>query len=292
MNVKSNIFRPVEYCKPTNVVEAIKLLEQYGEKSRAIAGGTDLLVEKDPETKVLVDITGLGLDYIEPDSKGVRIGATTTFAEIASSSVLDKSPYNILAHASRQIGTPQIRNLATIGGNVCNAVPSADSATALLALDATLTITNSVGQRSLDIADFFQDVRKSVLKRNELVTEIQLPTFPARTATAFIKKGRVATADLAVVNVAVRVGVADDNICRDVRIALGAVAPTPLRAKKAEDILKGKKLQEELLRSVASQASEEIKPIDDVRSSAGYRVILSGVLVERALKEAIIRLSA
>jgi carbon-monoxide dehydrogenase medium subunit len=95
-----------------------------------------------------------------------------------------------------------------------------------------------------------------------------------------------------VVNVAVRVGVADDNICRDVRIALGAVAPTPLRAKKAEDILKGKKLQGELLRSVASQASEEIKPIDDVRSSAGYRVILSGVLVERALKEAIIRLSA
>ena len=291
MSITNNLFRPSEYFKPTSVAEAIKLLEQYGEKGRLIAGGTDLLVEKNPRVKVFIDITSLGLDYIKSDSQGVRIGATTTFSDIESSLVLGKSPYNVLAHAARQIGTPQIRNMATIGGNICNAVPSADSATALLALDATLNIASPAGQRSMDIAGFFQGVRKNALNRNELVTEIQLPTFPARTGTAFIKKGRVATADLAVVNVAVRLSVTDSNVCQDVRIALGAVAPTPLRAKEAEAMLKGKELQEEFMRSVAGHASEEIKPISDVRSSAGYRVTLSRVLVERALKEAAARLS-
>jgi len=287
-----NFFRPSEYFKPTSVAEAIKLLEQYGEKGWLLAGGTDLLVEKDPQVEVLIDITGLGLNYIKSDSQGVRIGATTTFADIAASSILQKSPYNVLAQAARQIGTPQTRNVATIGGNICHAVPSADSAPALLVLGAILSIADSGRERLMKIADFFQDVRKDALGSCELLTEIQLPTLPARTGTAFAKKGRVATADLAVVNVAVHVTIDDHNTCQDARIALGAVAPVPLRAREAEAMLQGKEPQEELLEKVALRASEEIKPISDVRSSAEYRQTLSRVLVERALKEAVARARA
>jgi len=292
MSKTNNLFRPTEYFKPTSVGEAVKLLTQYGEKDSFIAGGTDVLVIKDPQIEALIDITDLGLNYIKSDSQGLRIGAATTFADIETSPVLIKSPYHIVAKAAHEVGTPQIRNLGTIGGNICSAVPSADSAPALLVLDAILNIAGPTGERSMDITDFFQDVRKNALDRGELLTEIQLPTFPAHTETAFIKKGRVATADLAVVNVAVRITMAADNTCQDVRIALGAVASTPLRAREAEAMLRGEKPQEELLEQVADCASEEIKPISDVRSSAEYRMTLSRILVERALKEAVARASA
>ena len=292
MSNTKTLFRPSEYFKPTSVTEAFKLMEQYGEKGWLIAGGTDLLVEKDPQVEVLIDIAGLGLDYVKSDSQGVRIGATTTFANIAASPILQKNPYNILVQAASQIGTPQIRNVATIGGNICHAVPSADSAPALLILGATLSISSKAGERSIKIADFFKDVRKDALEKGELLTEVQLPTFPARTGTAFLKKGRVAVADLAVVNVAVRITLTADNTCQETNIALGAVAPVPLRAREAEAMLRGKKPGEELLEKVAAQAAEEIKPISDVRSSAEYRKTLSRVLVERALKEAIARAQA
>ena len=289
MSKTNNLFRPTQYFKPTSVEEAVKLLARYGEKGSFIAGGTDVLVIKDPQIEALIDITDLGLNYIKSDGQGPRIGAATILADIEISPVLSKGPYHIVAKAAHEIGTPQIRNLGTIGGNICSAVPSADSAPALLALDATLNIAGPTGERSMDITDFFQDVRRNALDRGELLTEIQLPTFPAYTETAFIKKGRVATADLAVVNVAVRLTMAADNVCQDVRIALGAVAPTPLRAREAEAMLRGEKPQEALLERVAACASKEIKPISDVRSSAEYRMTLSRVLVERALKEGVAR---
>lgn len=292
MSNTKNLFRPTGYLRPIGVAEAVKLLAEYGEKARLIAGGTDVLVERDPQVEVLIDITGVGLDYINSDGQGVKIGAASTFADIAVSPALCKSPYDILAEAARQMGTPQVRNLATIGGNICSAVPSADSAPALLALDATLSIVGPTGGRSMQIADFFQGVRDNALDRDEVLTEIQLPTLPAHTGAAFIKKGRVAAGDLAIVNVAIRITMATDNTCEEVRIALGAVAPTPLRVKQAEAMLQGQKPQDELIEKVAAQASKEIKPISDVRSSAEYRRTLSRILVERALKEVVARLSA
>jgi len=292
MSNTKNLFRPSEYFKPTSVAEAVKLLDEYGEKCRLIAGGTDLLTEKDPQVEVLIDITSLGLDYIRSDSQGARIGATTTFAGIEVSPVLCKSPYNVLAQAAHEMGTPQIRNMATIGGNICSALPSADSAPVLLVLDATLDIAGPNGERSMDIVAFFRGVRENALDRGELLTEIQLPVHPPRTGTAFVKRGRVATADLAIVNVAVRLTLAADNTCQDVRIALGAVAPTPLRAKETEAMLQGEEPQEKLFERVAARASEEIKPISDVRSSAAYRTVLSRILVEQALKEAVAKVFA
>ena len=291
MSNTENLFRPTGYLRPVGVAEAVKLLAEYAEKAQLIAGGTDVLVERDPQVEVLIDITGVGLDYIDSDGQGVKIGAASIFADIAVSPALCKSPYDILAEAARQMGTPQVRNLATIGGNICSAVPSADSAPALLALDATLGIIGPTGERSMSIANFFQDVRKNALDRGELLTEIQLPMFPAHTGVAFIKKGRVATGDLAIVNIAVRITMATDNTCEEVRIALGAVAPTPLRVKQAEAMLQGQQLQDEVIGKVAAQAAREIKPISDVRSSAEYRRTLSRVLVERAIKEVVAKVS-
>jgi carbon-monoxide dehydrogenase medium subunit len=285
MSKANDLFRPAEYFKPTTIKEAVELLLRYGEKGKLIAGGTDLLIAKDPQIEALIDITGLGLSYIKSDSQGLRIGAATVFADIETSLALSTAPYYIIAKAAHKIGTPQIRNLGTIGGNICNAVPSADSASVLLVLDATLNISGPSGEKSMGITDFFKDVRKNALGEGELLTEIRVPTFPAYTGTVFIKKGRVAAADLSVVNVAVRLTMTPDNICQDVRIALGAVAPTPLRAKEAEAMLRGKKSQETLLEQVAACAAKETQPISDVRSSAEYRRTLSRVLVERALKE-------
>lgn len=291
MSNAKNLFRPTEYLRPSDLAEAVKILAEYEEKARLIAGGTDMLVEKDPKIEVLIDVMGLGLDYIETDDRGVRIGATTTFADIEASPALSKSPYSILAQAAHQIGTPQIRNMATVGGNICSAVSSADSVPPLLTLDATVSIFGSAGGRSMELSNFFLDARRTALERGELLTEIQLPVFSARTETVFVKKGRVAAADLATVNVAVRLTMSADGICQDVRIALGAVAPTPVRAKAAESMLQGKKPQDELLEKVAEQASKEISPITDIRGSAQYRTTLSRVLVERALNEAVARLS-
>jgi len=285
MSNTKNLFRPAEYYKPNNVPEAVNLLLKHGEKGKLIAGGTDLLITKDPQVDTLIDITGLGLNYIKSDSQGVRIGAATAFADIEASSVLNKAPYDTLANAAREMGTPQIRNLGTIGGNICSAVPSADSAPVLLVLDATLGTTGPSGNKSINITDFFLDVRKNALAEGELLIEIRLPVFPPNTEAAFIKKGRVATADLSVVNTAVRLAIAEDNTCQDVRIALGAVAPTPMRAIEAEAILQGRKPDDRLIEKVVIRASEEIKPISDVRGSAGYRTTLCRVLVERALKE-------
>jgi len=289
---ENNLFRPSEYLKPTSVEEAVKLLDQYGEKGSPIAGGTDLMVEKNPRIKALIDITDLGLNYIRSDRQGFKIGATTTFADIEASPLLNKGPQEIVAQAAHEIGTPLIRNMGTIGGNICNTVPSADSAPVLLVLNASLTIAGPTGVRTMDIDAFFQGVRKNALQKGELLTEIQLPNIPAGTGTFFIKKGRVATGDLAKINVAVRLTIATDNTCQDVHIALGAVAPTPLRVKEAEAMLQGKEPQEELLRRVATRASEAIKPISDVRSSAEYRRTMSRILVEQALKEAVARAAA
>ena len=286
MNNAKKLFRPSQYFKPASVGEAVELFSQYDGRGRFIAGGTDTLVDKNPEVEVFIDITGLGLDYIESDGDGVRIGATTTFAEIEASPLLAKAPYGVLAEAAGQMGTPQIRNMATIGGNLCSAVPSADSAVSLLALDAILSVVGPYGKREIGIADFFLDARKTALK-GELLTEVRLPVLPEQIRTVFLKEGRIATGDLAVVNVAVCLDIAADNTCQDVRIALGAVAPTPLRARESEAILRGAKLQKDLIRKAANHAAEEIRPISDVRGSADYRRTLSRVLVEQALKEAI-----
>jgi len=278
-------FRPSEYLEPANLEEAARLLDRHGARARVIAGGTDLLLERDPEIDVLIGIRRLDLGAIRVEEQGGTIGAAARFAEIAETPALDRQPYRALAQAAREMGTPQIRNQATIGGNLCSAVSCADSPPALLVLDATLDVLGPSGPRSVAVADFFEDARTTCLRSGEILTAIQLPELPLGSATWFIKKGRVGTGDLAVINMAVRLTPGPDGSCGEVRIALGAVAPTPVRARTAEAMLEGNRPEDALLARVAERAAEEIEPIDDIRASADYRRTLARTLLYRALQQ-------
>jgi len=278
------LFRPEEYYHPKDLSEATWLLSSFGRKARVIAGGTDLLVDRPPEVECLVSISNLGLDYIRKDSDGVNIGAATTLDLIESSPIFSSEPYKVVAEAISMMATPNIRNMATIGGNICNASPAADLPLALMALGSTVKIAGLSGNKILPIGKFFKDVNKTILGEDELLVEIHIPLGSKSSGTAFMKLRHHQTAiDLAIVNVATEL-ICSDNVCKDARIALGAVAKTPIYAKKAEKLLIGNNIDTELISKAAEIAAEESKPIDDIRASAWYRHRMVAVLVKRALE--------
>jgi len=286
MSKVKNLFRPAEYFKPTSVEEAVKLLAQYGEKGSPIAGGTDVLAMKNPGTEALIDITGLGLNYIESDSQGLRIGATTTLADIEISPILSKGPYNIIAQAAHEVGTPLIRNLGTIGGNLCNASPSADTAPVLLALGAKLKLVSTGKSREVPLDEFFVGPFRTVKGHDELLTEIVLPPLTLRTGTSYQWLTKITTIDETLVSVAIMVAMDDKGeVIKDAKIALISVAPTPMRARQAEEMLRGKEVRDRLVEEVARVVADETSP----RSRPDYRRQMSAVLAERVLKEAISR---
>ena len=287
MNQETSSFCPNEYFRPTSIREAVELLERYGESAWPIGGGTDLMVEKNPKVRVLVDVTGLDLSYVNSQQNGISIGAATLIADVANAPILRKGPLQMITEAARGLGTPQIRNMATIGGNICRPSPAADMAPPLLALNARIKIVGRDGQKEVPAEQFFVGVNQDALQPGEMVTDILIP-FPAeQTGAAFVKKGRVAAGDLSIVSVAVLVTLDHNRKCGEVRIALGAVAPTAMRVHRAEKLLKGENPRKELLERAAAQASEEIRPISDLRASEEYRRVLSRVLVERALSKAL-----
>lgn len=277
----------IEYIIPQTVAEALSVLAQEG--AHPLAGGTDLLVSMRAgiSTPVrLVDLAGLGLNYIREENDIIRIGATTTFSEILASDYIAEA-LSCLTEASAQIGAMQCRNVATIGGNLCSAVPSADSAPPLLVLDAMVRVATAGGERSLTLEEFFAGPKQTVLQRGELLTEIRVPTPPPRTGTRFYKLGRRRAMTLAVVNAAARISVEKDTrTVRYARIALGAVAPTPIRARAAEALLEGRPISEAAIEEAATRAANETSPISDLRASAAYRRAMSRVLVKRALTDA------
>lgn len=275
-------FKPKQYHRPELIEAVSPLLKEGGAK--IIAGGTDLLVNRPPGTQSLVDISRLGLDYVKNDEGGTAIGATICFTKIIASPILDKQPLSVLKDSAKEIGHHNLRHIATLGGNICNAVPSADSPVALIALDSIAVIEGPDGERTVPLVEFITFVRETVLKRGEFLKEIRIPIQPEKTAASFQKLGRTKV-DIALVNVACRITVAD-GLIKDSRIVLGAVAPTPIRAKEAESILNGKALSDELLGDAAKAAASAAKPISDHRASAGYRREMSQVLVERAILDA------
>ena len=279
-----NHFRPSEYVRPETIEETVSILGENPDKAMVIAGGTDLLVTKPTDTEILVDISRLPLSYIE-NGEYLRIGATTNFNTILGSEHLQRGPLRIIADAAKEIGHLNLRHLATIGGNLCNAVPSADAAIPLIALDAEAVISGVEGERKVKLEDFFTSVRETVLRSYEILKEIVVPPQPPRTGASFQKIGRT-NVDIAVVNVSVRLTLGEDGDCEDARVVLGAVAPTPIRARKAEETLVGRKPSEEIFVKAAEVAASESRPISDVRAGAEYRREMCGVLVRRALKEA------
>jgi probable selenate reductase FAD-binding subunit len=274
------------FFSPDSVEEAIKLLNQEG--AIPIAGGTDLIVlmqENRVNLKALIDLSSLDLGYIRKNENYIHIGALTTFAAILENDMVRRT-IPVLAQAASQIGSVQTRNMATLGGNLCSAIPSADSVPALLVLDASVCLLGENGTRILPLKEFFVGPRKTILDPGELLIEVLIPLPAINSATYFAKLGRRKSLSLAVVNAATMLRMNQENYIEDARIALGAVAPTPVRAENAENLLKGKVLNEALLDEVISLVDKDISPIDDFRASAAYRSHISHVLTKRALQAA------
>jgi carbon-monoxide dehydrogenase medium subunit len=279
-----------EYFTPKTIEEACSLALKYKEQAKIIAGGTDLLIQmkhKEVLPKYIINIRGiLGQDYIIHDRKeGLRIGALATIHSIEISPLV-REKFNILAQAASKLGSAQIRKQATIAGNLVNAAPSAETAPPLIVLGAKTKITGADGERTIPIENFFTGPGQTVLKPDEILVEIQVPNLLPRSGGVYIKHAIRKAMDLAMVGVAALVTV-DGDVLSDVKIALGAVAPTPVRAKKAEGILRGKKLSNDLLQKAGQNALDECSPIDDIRSSAEYRRKMIKVLVPRAIKQAV-----
>jgi len=281
-----------DYRMPKTVKEALELLSKKAKGGvKVFAGGTDLvpkLRSREVEApEILVDLKGIPkLDYIQYNAKnGLRFGPLVTISEIENSPLI-RDHFSVLAQAAHSMASPQVRNRGTIAGNICNAVPSADSAPALLTLNARLKLVSLKGERMVKIEDFFKGPNETVLSGREILREVKVPPLPAKSKGVYLKLSPRRAMDLAIVGVAV-VLIQEDGVCRDIRVALGAVAPTPIRVKKAEDILRGQRVSDELIDKVAEVASQEARPIDDHRASAEYRREMVAILVRRAISQAV-----
>jgi carbon-monoxide dehydrogenase medium subunit len=289
------MIKDFERFAPKTLKEALTLLAEYKDDCKVIAGGQSLLIlmrQGLVAPKYLVDIKGLSeLAYIKDDKEGLKLGALTTHRAIEKSPVIKKK-FSVLAEMEQRLASIQTRNWGTIGGNICHADPAGDPTPVLIALNATLTLTGLKGERNLPVEDFSRDYFETVLEPGELLTEIQVPVPPPHTGAAYTKFN-IIESDLATTSVGVSVTLAaGDGVCQDIRIALGASAPTPMRAKKAEAVLKGKKITDALLKEAGEVASKETEPISDIYASADYRRELVKVLVARVAKEALARAKA
>lgn len=273
-----------QYFQPGTADEAISLLSEGGKEAKILAGGTDLIVlmrDRNIVPKCIVNISGISeLSGIELNEHSLRLGALATLRDVEVSPIV-KREFHLLYEAVHQMATVQVRNMGTVVGNLCHASPGADTPPPLLALEASVKVVGPSGIKTVPLEKFFTGPNETVLSPYELVTEIQIPKLLPNSGTAFLRMTRVA-ADLAKVNVAVVLTI-KDGICDDVRIALGAVAPTPIRAKKAEEVLRGNMLDEKLIEKAAQIAADNTTPITDIRSTKEYRKEVSKVLVKRAI---------
>jgi carbon-monoxide dehydrogenase medium subunit len=285
------LLKAFEYAAANSVDEALNLLARFSPDGMVIAGGTDLLVRMKRNQvlpKVLVDIAGIPEFHgIELTGEGLRIGSMVTHAEIVASPLINQHA-PVLAASSASIGAPQTRSLGTIGGNLASCVPSMDTGPALLVLDAIVTVAQADGRRQMPLEKFFVGPRCSVLTPEQLLVEIHIPTERLGKPSGFAKFGRRKGMSLALVNAAACAEL-DQGGKRFIRarLALGAVAPTPMRARRAEAFLEGKPVQGEIFAEAGAIASGEARPIDDLRASAEYRRELIKVLTCRVLKEAL-----
>jgi len=282
-----------EYLTPTTIDEAISLLVSHGERARFIAGGTDVMV-KVREGKItpqyLVSLRRIeGMDQITYKDGELRIGALVTHRMLERSPIIKKE-FPILLDAVTHIGSVQIRNVATIGGNIVNAVPSADGAIPLITLGAEVRLRGPKGERSMALEEIFIGPGQTLLEPGEVLMEFVVPRLPPRTGAAYVKHTRRAAMELPLLGVAVMLSLDEDKTgCAEARIGLGVLAPTPMRAKMAESILKGQRLTEERLQRAGQVAAEECKARDSVRGEAWYRREMVAVLVPRMAKVAMAR---
>jgi CO/xanthine dehydrogenase FAD-binding subunit len=281
---------PFDCVVARDTAHAVALLAEHGAGARLLAGGTDLLVELKSARRgpgVVIDISRIrDLRGIMLTDRGLRIGALATHDDIIRSPLVGRH-CPMLAEAARTIGGVQTRNLGTLGGNLSSGVPSLDSGPGLVVLDAVVTVAGPRGMRELPITDFFVGPRRTALAPDELLVEVIVPGAALGKPAAFLKFGLRKGQALALVNVAATLRMqADGAVCREPRIALGAVAPTVVRALEAERHLEGRPLDDEAIAAAAALAAAATRPITDFRASADYRRHLAAVLTRRVLERA------
>lgn len=277
-----------QYYAPDSLQETCALLAQFGHKAKVLAGGTDLLIKMKQELlspEILVSLKNIRqlTDIYYEKGKGMVIGARVTHNGLANSPVLQER-YLSICEAAHHMANNQVRNTGTIGGNIVNAVPSADLPPILIALGAAVKLVGTGGERILPLEEFFTGPGKCVINQDEILTEISIPD-RHYTGSAYFKFGLRRSGALAVVGVAAAVAMEGD-ICKEARIVLGAVAPVPVRAKQAEELIKGKAVTEELLEQAGRCAASESRPISDIRGSEEYRRDMVRVFTRRALRKA------
>lgn len=281
--------RPFDYHEPATLDEAIALLRRFEGQASMLAGGTDLLVQIREHVRrpaQLINIKKiLGLDDLDYDpQQGLRIGALTTTRAVETSALV-REKYVGLAQAVTHFASIQVRHRATVVGNVCRASPSADTLPPLIADGARIELRGADGTRMLALEDFCTGPGRTRLASDEIAVRLHVPAPPPRTGKVYLKHGRRVEMELATVGVAVAL-TRDGDRCKELRIVLAAVAPTPLRVPGAEDLLRGQVPEAARVEAVAQQAMEEARPIGDVRGSAEYRRQMVRVLTRRAIEQA------
>ena len=278
-----------DFYEPATIDEVIGLLRSKGPDAQVMAGGTDLLNKIHVRALTPKTIIGLkrieGLDKITFDERtGLTIGATALLADVARHpDILEHYPD--VARAARGTANVQVRNMGTVVGNLCNASPSADNAPTLLAMNAQVHIRGAEGERKLPLDQFFIGPGVTALEPHEIVTAVHVPVPPSNAGTAYLSLSARGKLDCTAVGAGVMV-IANGPVCEDMRLFIAACAPTPLRARKTEDLVRGRELTEELLEKAGVQACEESRPITDLRATADYRTKIIAVLIRRAVKEA------
>jgi carbon-monoxide dehydrogenase medium subunit len=278
----------MEFLQPQNIKEALQIMKRWKGRGTLIAGGTNVIPDvraKVIKPAVLIDLSQLkSLSYIKEDKKKIRIGGLTTISELASSKVIQKyAP--ILSEAAQQLGNPLVRNRATLGGNLANASPAADTAVPLLALEAVIVTEKAGGKgRQVPINQFFTGPNQTVLRKDEIIKEVIFPKPNSKTRMGYLKLGLRNAMAISVVSLAVLVEMGS-NRCKDVRIGFGAIAPKPIRAYGVEGILANEKITEELIAACGEKLKKEINPISDIRAAAEYRRDMASVLLKRVIRQ-------
>jgi len=274
-----------EYLRPNTIPEAIAMLEQHGDAAKILSGGQSLI----PMMKlrlarpaILIDINRIaGLSHIREEGSYLKIGGLAREAELEASPLV-RSKYPILADTTHVIADPQVRNLATVGGNLAHGDPANDHPATMLALGAQVVAHGPKGERIIPIEEFFLSLFTTALKPDEILTEIRVPIPPARSAGAYLKLERK-VGDFATAAVAVQVTLDEQGACRNIGIAMTNVGATPVKAKKAEDFLRGKRLDDAAIAQAAQLAADEAEPSADLRGPVEYKKGLVKELAKRAL---------
>lgn len=279
-----------DYLEPKTLKKCCELLERYGNEAKLIAGGTALLIWmrlRLLNPKVVISLGKIpGFDRIRFTAKhGLRIGAGARHRDIELSKPV-RQHYPLLHETFRKIAQPRIRNMGTIGGNLCQADPLTDPGASLMALDAKVVLTSTKGERTLPLESFFVDYYETAIEPGEILTEIRVPPPIKNLAWAHIKFTPRTEEDFATVGIALAIQ-GQNSRCEDVRLAMNSVGPTIFRAKKAEEVVRGKQLTDELLSEMGKAAATEADPIDDLRGTADYKRDVVKVLVQRAAKQAL-----